>query len=140
MTVDFFDATQRHWDDAGHLLADQRFANADHLFGVSAECALKTVMIGLGMNLRADGAPDEPKHRVHINKLWDEFLTFSSNRGGARYAAGLTAVNNPFVNWDVSQRYEPRSSFAQVTVQAHQSGAGIVKACLDMAILDGVVT
>ena len=139
MTVDFCDAAQRYWEDAAHLLADRRLANADHLFGVSAECALKAIMMGLGMTLRADGAPDDQRHRVHINKLWDEFLTFATSRGGARFAVTLAPHTNPFGNWKVDQRYDARSSFTLPTVQAHQNGAGLVKVCLDKAILDGVV-
>ena len=67
MPIDFCDAAQRHWEDAGYLLADARPANADQLFGLSAECALKAIMLALGMTLRADGAPEKPQHRVHIN-------------------------------------------------------------------------
>lgn len=48
------------------------------------------------MTLRADGGPDNPKHRVHIDKLWDEFLTFSTGRGGARYAAVFDNLEQPF--------------------------------------------
>lgn len=82
MPVDFRDAAERHWEDAGHLLADARLANSDHLFGLSAECALKSVMLELGMRLKNNGKPEVP-YAVHINKLWDEFITFAHNRGGS---------------------------------------------------------
>ena len=52
MPLDFRDAAKRHWKDAEYLLEDERFAaNADHLFGMSAECALKAVMLSLGMQM-----------------------------------------------------------------------------------------
>jgi len=130
---------RRHWGDAGYLLADQRLPNADQLFGLSAECALKAVMVGLGMALRADGAPDAKRHRVHINELWDEFLTFASNRGGARYSAHLTTVSSPFVDWDVGQRYAPSSTIMANQVQEHQAGTLLTQQCLNAAILDGVI-
>jgi hypothetical protein len=41
MNTDFLDAHERHHDDADHLHANARHANADHLYGVSAECGLK---------------------------------------------------------------------------------------------------
>jgi len=47
MPTDFRDAAERHFEDAGYLEAGNRPANADHLFGLSAECALKAVMQGL---------------------------------------------------------------------------------------------
>lgn len=137
--VDFPEAAKRHWSDAGHLLMDQRFPNADQLFGLSAECALKAVMVGIGMALRSDGAPDARKHRVHIDELWDEFLTFVANRGGARYSVHLTAVNNPFSDWDVGQRYAPSSTILANQVQRHQAGALLAQKCLTAAILDGVI-
>jgi len=137
--VDYSGAAKRHWGDAGHLLTDQRLPNADQLFGLSAECALKAVMVGLGMVLRVDGAPDEKRHRVHINELWDEFLTFVSNRGGARYSAQLSTVSSPFADWDVGQRYAPGSTIMANQVQGHQAGARLAQKCLDAAILDGAI-
>ena len=41
MNEDFLDAHLRHWTDAELLYAAQRWANADHLYGISAECGLK---------------------------------------------------------------------------------------------------
>jgi hypothetical protein len=48
---DYRDAAERHWEDAGFLINDNRIANTDHLFGMAAECALKAVMQTLGMKL-----------------------------------------------------------------------------------------
>lgn len=38
MPVDFRDAADRHFTDAGLLSQARRLANADHLYGVAAEC------------------------------------------------------------------------------------------------------
>jgi len=127
MPVDFYDAAQRHWEDAGYLLADARLANADHLFGLSAECALKAIMLALGMTLRPDGAPADPQHRVHINQLWNEFVSFANARSGAHYASPLSGVPNPFMNWDVNQRYDHRSGITFTIVAMHQQGAQMAK-------------
>jgi hypothetical protein len=140
MPADFRDAADRHFEDAGFLFDADKFPNADHLFGLSAECALKAVMMGLGMNVRQDGAPDVSRYRVHINRLWDEFIAFANGSGGAKYSAGLNAVSNPFTNWDIAQRYNHRTDFVADDVERHKTGAEKAMAALGAAILDGVVS
>nr|VFK54807.1 MAG: hypothetical protein BECKTUN1418F_GA0071002_105616 [Candidatus Kentron sp. TUN]VFK55380.1 MAG: hypothetical protein BECKTUN1418D_GA0071000_103118 [Candidatus Kentron sp. TUN]VFK60455.1 MAG: hypothetical protein BECKTUN1418E_GA0071001_105815 [Candidatus Kentron sp. TUN] len=44
MNADFFDAHNRHWQDWEQLFASERWANADHLYGMAAECGLKCLM------------------------------------------------------------------------------------------------
>ena len=139
MLVDFRDAADRHWDDAGDLFGNLRLANADHLFGLSAECALKAVMLALGMKLGSGGAPTKQQHREHVNRLWDKFVSFANNRGGARYAGALLTSPNPFHDWDVSQRYEHRSRFTQAAVKKHQKAADSAMRALQRAVLDGVI-
>lgn len=139
MSVDFRDAAERHWVDAGFLFEKNRLANTDHLLGIAAECAMKAVMLALGMGLRADGSPAEAHHRVHINSLWNEFITFSSNRNGARYAGPLMGGLNPFDGWNVSHRYHHQSSFSRSEVEQHQSAAEKTMFILQQAVLDGVV-
>lgn len=56
--ADFFDAHERHWGDGEILFNAQRWANADHLYGLSAECGMKAVMVGLGMPTDKQGIPD----------------------------------------------------------------------------------
>ncbi len=137
--LDYADAAKRHWDDGGYLLADHRLANADHLFGLAAECALKAVMLPLGMELNPTGAPKDRRHG-HIDRLWDEFGAFVSSRGGARYAALLNAHQNPFTgSWKVDQRYDAGAGCTPATVALHQQGAMAAKHCLDAAILDGLI-
>jgi hypothetical protein len=139
MTTDYSDAGARHWDDANHLLMDNRLASADHLLGLSAECSFKAVMLGLGMVIDQYGAPVDKCYRVHINKLWDEFITFSDNRSGAQYTKDMKNGSNPFADWNISQRYGHRTDITLNRVEAHKSAAEIAKAVLDAAILDGVV-
>lgn len=139
MAIDFRDAAERHFEDAGYLEAGNRPANADHLFGLSAECALKTVMQGLGMALRSDGAPDQKQYRVHINHIWGEFAAFSQNRSGAKYSSYIDPMNNSFSDWDVSQRYCHRNDITSDMLTRHKEGAEQTKQMLDTAILDGVV-
>ncbi len=137
MPNDFRDAAERHWEDAGYLLRDSRIANADHLFGLSAECALKAIMAALGMTLRPDGRPMERSYGVHINKLWNEFVSFANARNGAHYASQLSGLSNPFTNWDIDQRYHHRSDVTPGIAENHQRAAQMVKQVLDNAILNG---
>jgi hypothetical protein len=139
MPVDFRDAAERHYEDAGYLLADDRLADADHLFGLSGECALKAVMFSLGMALRPDGAPADVHHRVHINKLWTEFITFANDRSGAHYASKMTNVSNPFDDWDVNQRYHHRSGITSEVIEKHRQAAIKTRQVLETAVLNGDV-
>ncbi|MHB9072065.1 MAG: SAM-dependent methyltransferase [Desulfobaccales bacterium] len=139
MPPDFRDASERHWDDSGHLFTNTRLANADHLLGLASECALKAVMLGLGMTLRPDGAPADWKYRQHIKLLWDEFKTFAQNRSAAHYAAMLGGNPNPFDNWDVNQRYGHRTQFSEPVVRNHHQAAEKTMRVLKSAILNGDV-
>jgi hypothetical protein len=136
---DFRDAANRHWEDAGLLMENRRAPNADHLFGMAAECALKAAMLGLGIQLRPDGAPNERQHRVHVNALWTEFQSFVGMRNGAKYAALLSAPGNPFSDWEVSQRYENRALITDEMLQRHRNGAGQAMNVLHEAVIEGVV-
>lgn len=53
MQVDFLDAHFRHWEDVEQLFQQHRLANADHLYGLAAECGLKRLMMVFGMLLNA---------------------------------------------------------------------------------------
>lgn len=66
---DYYDAAKRHFDDATFLFSDKRYANSDHLFGLSSECALKSIMLALGMKLNSSGSPKIREHRTHIKDL-----------------------------------------------------------------------
>ena len=139
MLPDYRDAAERHWKDAQYLSTDNRTANADHLLGLSAECALKAVMQGVGMTIDPGGVPTDKSHRVHINKLWDEFSTFSHTRGGARFAIIIDAHPNPFIDWDIAQRYCHRAGITNAILENHRQGALNTRKVLNNAVLEGVI-
>jgi hypothetical protein len=96
MEISFHDAAKRHWDDAEFLHRAKRAPNADHLFGLAAECALKEVMVALGAAPTATGDL-EREHHLHIDKLWVEFHSFARGRQGSRYVTPLAGLGeNPF--------------------------------------------
>lgn len=49
MKTDFKNAYERHQKDAEILFDKKRYTNADQFYGLSAECALKAVIVGLGI-------------------------------------------------------------------------------------------
>lgn len=139
MQADFLDAHQRHWDDAERLFQAQRWANADHLYGMAVECGLKRLMLAFGMPY--DTAKDRPtreEDRRHANGIW---ARFESYRCGHHQGAGyvLSATSNPFHDWNVSQRYAHQSNFDQARTQSHQTGAQIICGLIKKAQVEGLI-
>lgn len=129
MGTSFGEAARRHWEDAEILAERRRVHNADQLYGLAAECALKRVMITLGVPASSDGDIDR-KYKIHIDKLWEEYRTLASGRRGARYLSPLSRFpDNPFADWHIEQRYAPAEPPPAGSVcQAHKRAA---RACLD---------
>lgn len=138
MQTDFFDAHERHWNDAEHLFQAQRWANADHLYGMAAECGLKRLMLAFGMSY--DVAKDRPSSqgdRVHANGIW---ARFESYRNGHALGTGYALLpGNQFANWDVADRYAHQSNFDQARVQGHQTGAHAVRSLIAKAQYEGLL-
>ncbi|MDA8229739.1 MAG: SAM-dependent methyltransferase [Magnetospirillum sp.] len=137
MNADFLDAHDRHWHDAERLFADARLANADHLYGLAAECGLKRLMQAFGMRMDNKGKPGERSDRDHADKIWCRYETYrSGHRHGPSYSL---PGENPFDDWDVSQRYANRSEFALERAARHRSGAKIVRELIAKAQKDGLL-
>ena len=135
MNADFLDAHYRHWQDAEYLREAARWANADHLYGMAAECGLKHLMKKM-FNMTTDtntGSPSLPVDRVHINEAspkkdsaWVRYSSYLSGSNGHAPEYALSTIN-PFQDWDVAQRYAARTHFDASRVQAHQQGAEQVR-------------
>lgn len=138
MQADFLNAHERHWDDAERLMQAQRWANADHLYGMAAECGLKRLMLAFGMPY--DATKDRPasgQDRVHANGSWVRFESYRS--GHAQGAGYVLPALNPFDNWDVSDRYAHQSNFDQALAQGHQVGAQVVCQLIAKAQREGLL-
>lgn len=145
MKADFLDAHHRHWQDAETLFQRQRWANADHLYGIAAECGLKRLMAAFDtQNLWPGGEPSEGIDRVHImepkkpTNAWDRFEAYRS--GHALGTAYPLPTANPFLNWDISDRYVAESKFSEIHVDAHRKGASLVHNLVAQADKDGLLT
>lgn len=137
MQADFLDAHVRHWDDAERLLDTQRWANADHLYGMAAECGLKRLMMAFGMAPEpATGSPKLRDDRDHANGIWARFESYRcGHHRGAGYAL---PSSNPFQDWKVSQRYAHQSNFNRPRAQSHREGAQRVRELVKKAQTEGL--
>ncbi len=135
--VDYLDAHERHWTDAELLFQQGRLPNAGHLYGLSAECALKSLLVRLGFaEAEAGDLPPSTGFRKHVNQLWDKFLTEAQGRGYAHLASHLPQ-GNPFADWSIEQRYHHRSIFNQSRVDYHRTAASTVRNTLQFALREG---
>lgn len=129
---DYLDAMDRHWLDAEILFKQQPqgLANADQLYGLSAECGLKALMLKLGMKLK-DNRPEKKKDQKHADAIWWRYETYRQGRMPATLA--LDPKNNPFSDWSIHHRYASRSCFQDKEVKDHQKGAEQVKKLVEHA-------
>ena len=137
--ADFTDAHRRHWKDAEMLFSEDRWANADQLYGFSSECGLKTVMKALGMPVNpTTGAPVQKRHREHVQDLWPVFVGFARGRQGGRYLH-LLPGGSPFANWSHHDRYGHQSNFSKQSVARHRQAAWEIRRMVRCAIQDGLL-
>ena len=135
MQADFLDASQRHWDDAERLFQAQRWANADQLYGIAAECGLKCLMRAFGMEVNSkNGSPTKELDRVHANKI---SARFESYRSGAEATGYVLSTPGAFDNWDISDRYAHQSNFDKSRAKGHQDGAQAVRDLIKKARYEG---
>jgi hypothetical protein len=138
MQADYIDAHERHWNDAELLFTGQRWANADHLYGMAAECGLKRLMQAFDMPF--DTGKDRPAKGSdcsHADGVWARYESYRS--GHIRGAGYILPTNNPFADWNISQRYAHQNHFNQVRTMAHQTGASQVCQLIKKAILEGLI-
>jgi hypothetical protein len=137
MSVDFFDAHQRHFKDADTLYDGSRWANADHLYGLSAECGLKALMQSFGMMLEPRGVPENKADRKHMDHLLPRYEHYrAGHTAGAKYALSVT---NEFDDWDISQRYEHQSIITETRVNPHKYAALTIRTLVKQTELDGLL-
>lgn len=139
MQADFLDAHVRHWDDAERLHDAQCWPNADHLYGVAAECGLKRLMLAFGMPFDSGrDSPQRDEDRKHVDVIWARYESYrSGHHQGVGYV--LTGSNNPFADWHVSQRYAHRSQFEAARVAPHRAGADLVRTLVKKAEREGLI-
>ena len=138
MAIDFPDAHERNWNDAELLHQNARNASADQLFGVSAECGLKFLLVHFNA-VHVDNAGDltERKNRQHINVLWNLYNSLISGTMSRDYFLPIDI--EPFTDWDISKRYHHRDYLSETVLISHMRGAHIVKDLMTKAKIEGLV-
>ena len=123
----FAAAHRRHWEDAEFLSGDNRWSNADQLYGFSAECGLKAIMVGEGMMSIDDTGKPKRKFRKHIDIFWQIFCDHMGDRredhmGGRREWAYLRQLpgGEPFLDWSTDDRYASGEYFDENRVKRHR--------------------
>lgn len=137
---DFDDAHRRHWDDAEILFAKGRLANADHLYGLSAECALKAMMRRLDMPVDEGTGTLAARYREHLPKLWRLFVDLVSGRRGASRLEALLSEAfrdcTPFSDWRIADRYASAKHFQHSNVEPHRVETQRIRVMYDQERLD----
>lgn len=146
MNPDFLDAHHRHWEDAETLYNDGCLANADHLYGMAAECGLKRLMMEFGMMIdSATGKPYKPAtatsaiqwENKHVDQIWHRYESYRSGHTlGVNY---VLPANAPFSDWKAEQRYANRSNFDNARVQPHRDGAQEIRKLIKKAQIAGLL-
>jgi hypothetical protein len=136
MPVNFGEAAKRHWNDALLLQEVKRLANADQLYGLSAECALKEIMVHWGATVNPEGDFADKKNWKHMKELWDEFQMFAAGRRGARGLSALAKFGtNPFSDWQLGQRYlRDSDSPSENVVIAHRKACAACHLALQRSL------
>lgn len=139
MNTDFLDAHLRHLRDADYLFSGSYLANADHLYGMAAECGLKRLMMAFGMQTDNTGSPvDRQSDRIHAEKVWARYETYRSGHiQGVQY--GLPFSTNPFDDWKVEQRYAQEQCFDNARVEPHRTAAHSIRALVKNAEMAGLI-
>lgn len=138
MNTDFIDAMDRHWQDAELLYGNERWANADHLYGFAVESGLKGLMLKFGMEFNSDkDRPTKREDQVHAEGVWARYESYrSGHHKGADY---LIPAENPFDNWKASDRYASQNEFSPDYTKPHRHGAELVRKLVKKAKLEGLL-
>jgi len=122
----FDDAARRFWSDANTLHKAGCLPTADHLYGLSAECALKAII-----TLNCGGMRKQDK--VHLPCIWDEFLQHPNN------PFAQSAPANPFKgSWCIDHRYAADNHFVQQRLETHKAGAFEANKLLEQSAGNGL--
>lgn len=133
MSTDFYNAFYRHATDADLLLDKERWANADHHYGLAAECALKAILLQQGISSKGGDIAD-PKYKQHIDKLWEKYQSFMQTKN-----TYVLPTRNSFHDWSIDQRYAHENDITEQTARNHGAAVASLKKIVKKAELAGVL-
>ncbi|MFU8788617.1 MAG: hypothetical protein ACNA7G_06275 [Methylobacter sp.] len=143
MKIDFKNAAERHYRDGELLYRHSYWANADQLYGLSSECILKRIIVGLDSNSvnQVTGDFTDRNHRKHFdnkNNSKDLWSYFSITFAGRLAQHSLPSVNR-FSDWDIFQRYIHESYIDQHRADSHRLATKALQNLLQELFIDGVI-
>jgi hypothetical protein len=121
MPEHFEDAALRHWHDANILDQNNRTDNADQLYGIAAECAIKVALLLIPQCVNPETGRLSDRYLAHIDKLSQRVCL----QGIQKRYPGLFCILRqsplPFSDWAVEQRYNPTNSISTDTLKRHKN-------------------
>lgn len=134
-TPNYGAAAKRHFED-GKCLFDRggrHLPGADQLFGLAVECALKRNLAKTNLlTITQDGRPHQENLKGgsgHCPGIWAEYLIYL---GEARNLPPISK-DNPFNDWDISDRYADGRAMDFGRVERHLIAAkAVLSATMDI--------
>lgn len=117
----FPDAALRHWYDAVFLEADKRLPNADQLFGIAAECAIKSALVQLP-SFAEEGTLTK-HYREHVDVLWARVPLQGNLHKRFPNLVAVLKPGNQFSDWSVDQRYGSDEAIEPAAMLRHREAA-----------------
>jgi len=121
---DFAASAVRHFRDGDLLQKDRRSENADQLYGLAAECAIKTALSELAGCLVAGALA--PIYRKHVDEIWSLVPLQNLTRRHRGLVVVLKGLRNPFNGWSIDQRYGPDGAVGDDVLENHRRAASRV--------------
>ncbi|MFC7380763.1 hypothetical protein [Sphaerisporangium rhizosphaerae] len=146
----FAQAARRHYEDAVYLHDDERLPNADHHYGFSVECALKSLLLrhlnATMAPLKPGGKPSakpwtldangKPRTHGHLPDLWSDVAALAHGRSGGTLA-GMLNSSAPFATWDVTDRYHGAPSLSATTMNERKAAAAQILTMHQQTLITG---
>lgn len=136
--VDFHHSSIRHFRDAEFLYNGARIPNAGQLYGISAECGLKALLVSFGLQTDTNGdLLKGDKYTKHIEGICNNVAFFSTDRAFQSYISLMPSLGG-FRDWTVNHRYYSDVSIPASTSQWRKA-ATEVRTMIQTAFINGIL-
>jgi hypothetical protein len=140
MPEDYHDAAERLFDEAGDLFTDSCCVTAEHLYGLSGECAIKSTLLKLGVDKKDVGQSGE--FRGHLPELLGKVKNaplLDANRYGflSPFAMDIGTVRQEFTDFLMSRRYFHRNDVDGAAVTKLKASVERLRKVCDKALSQG---
>jgi len=138
MAYDFRKSSERHFTAAESLDREGWLGDAAHLYGLAAECAVKSALLGTGeLALLPNGEFPEGRLKKHIEKLVSILPQIMSGRLWPGYYAIIRNAIGCFSTWSVNDRYRSEAEIAMGDYPRWKQAAAKANSMLNLAASQG---